>query len=361
MPKKLILVIGATGAQGIAVIAALLAPGVDGSPSPYAVRALTRDPDSKRAQALQEKGVECVKGSFEDFPSVFEALKGVYGMWVNTDGFTVGEARETYAGMRIYELAKQAGAVRHFVWSNLDYALKLGKYNPVYNLEHHNGKARVGDWLKAQTSDTDDDGMTWSAVSTGPYMEMLKIKIMFGPLAQRADGTFVFASPIGDGRMPMIALSDIGFFARYSFDHRAEVSGKDLEITSQMVGWDGPDGVVETFKRVTGQKAVFVRQTIDEWMDNFTGTDMPVGVDTREGSTTWKKNFTAWWSVWRDRIITRDMDWIKRINPNCSTLESWMRENNYTGKFDFSTLKSTEGGGKIRPNAEAFRRLAELR
>ena len=60
--KKLILVIGATGAQGIAVIDALLAPSADGSPSPYAVRALTRDPESGRAKALAEKGAELVKG-----------------------------------------------------------------------------------------------------------------------------------------------------------------------------------------------------------------------------------------------------------------------------------------------------------
>lgn len=60
--KKLILVIGATGAQGIAVIDALLAPAEDGTPSPYAVRALTRDPQSGRAKALTAKGVQCVKG-----------------------------------------------------------------------------------------------------------------------------------------------------------------------------------------------------------------------------------------------------------------------------------------------------------
>lgn len=143
--KKLILVIGATGAQGLAVIDALLASGADGSPSPYAVRALTRNPNSKRAQQLQEKGVECVKGehlvyflfcqlellmqtlpgSFENFPTVLEALKGVYGAWVNTDGFTVGEVREVYAGLRIFELAKQVGTVQHYIWSNLDYSTKV--------------------------------------------------------------------------------------------------------------------------------------------------------------------------------------------------------------------------------------------
>lgn len=62
--KKLILVIGATGAQGIAVIDALLAPAEDGTPSPYAVRALTRNPESGRAKSLSAKGVQCVKGGF---------------------------------------------------------------------------------------------------------------------------------------------------------------------------------------------------------------------------------------------------------------------------------------------------------
>ena len=145
--KKLILVIGATGAQGIAVIDALLAPSKDGNPSPYSVRALTRDPKSQRARELTAKGVECVKGtyrilyfyqrelkcrlgSFEDFPAVLAALKGVYGVWANTDGFTVGEAREIYAGMRIFELAKQIKTVRHYIWSSLDYVTKVVFFYP---------------------------------------------------------------------------------------------------------------------------------------------------------------------------------------------------------------------------------------
>lgn len=66
-------------------------------------------------------------GAFDDFPTVLSALKGVWGAWVNTDGFTVGEMKEIYAGMRIFELAKQLGTVRHYVWSNLDYSFKASK------------------------------------------------------------------------------------------------------------------------------------------------------------------------------------------------------------------------------------------
>jgi uncharacterized protein YbjT (DUF2867 family) len=60
--SKLILVLGGTGAQGRHVINSLLARSEDGTPSPYTVRALTRDPQSKHALALREKGVEVVKG-----------------------------------------------------------------------------------------------------------------------------------------------------------------------------------------------------------------------------------------------------------------------------------------------------------
>ena len=50
----------------------------------------------------------------------------------------------------------------------------------------------------------------------------------------------------------MIALSDLGFWARYSFDNRESVSGKDLEIASHMATGDD---IVEAFKKVTGKKA----------------------------------------------------------------------------------------------------------
>jgi uncharacterized protein YbjT (DUF2867 family) len=61
--SKLILVLGATGAQGRHVVNSLLARCEDGTPSPYTVRALTRDPQGKRTLELRERGVEVVKGS----------------------------------------------------------------------------------------------------------------------------------------------------------------------------------------------------------------------------------------------------------------------------------------------------------
>ena len=60
--KKLIFLIGATGAQGMPIARELLRPQADGSPSPYAVRALKRDPEHRRVLELKELGIELVKG-----------------------------------------------------------------------------------------------------------------------------------------------------------------------------------------------------------------------------------------------------------------------------------------------------------
>lgn len=66
-----------------------------------------------------------VIGAFDDLGSVRAALQGVYGVWVNTDGFTVGEQKETWAGIHIFEIAKEIGTVKHYVYSGLDYVLKV--------------------------------------------------------------------------------------------------------------------------------------------------------------------------------------------------------------------------------------------
>ena len=56
---------------------------------------------------------------------MLSALQGVWGVWNNTDGFTVGEQKEVYFGMRIFELAKQEKTVRHYVWSGAVYITKV--------------------------------------------------------------------------------------------------------------------------------------------------------------------------------------------------------------------------------------------
>lgn len=49
--------------------------------------------------------------------------------------------------------------------------MKKGGYDQKYRCGHFDGKGRVAEWLKAQSSE--ESGMIWSALTSGPYMEML--------------------------------------------------------------------------------------------------------------------------------------------------------------------------------------------
>jgi hypothetical protein len=131
--SKLILVLGATGAQDLVVVDNLLAPSEDGTTSPSCASRASRSSrigHQVSARGTRLKGLHT--GDTSDLASVAAALDGAYGAWINIDGFTVGEQRETYAGLPIFELAKQTKSLRHYIWSSLDYNLKVSSGAPWY-------------------------------------------------------------------------------------------------------------------------------------------------------------------------------------------------------------------------------------
>ena len=65
----LVLVAGATGRQGGAVVRHLRAKG-------WKLRALTRNPDSYAARQLAERGIELVQGDLDDPGSLERAARG---------------------------------------------------------------------------------------------------------------------------------------------------------------------------------------------------------------------------------------------------------------------------------------------
>ena len=133
----------------------------------------------------------------------------------------------------------------------------------------------------------------------------------------------------------MIALSDVGFFARHIFDNPHEYASKDLRAASEMVSWPH---LVTTFTKVTGKPAVYLPQTLEQYWDIRTGIDRPVAVDYKGVKppgghvTTWRENFSGWWNLYADGVIERDIEMLRRINPNGMTLEKWFRETGYSGE-----------------------------
>ena len=104
-----------------------------------------------------------------------------------------------------------------------------------------------------------------------------------------------------------------------------------------MLGWDE---LVETFKRVTNLPAAYKDVSYDEWIDKIPMKDAPLARDVPTG-TTFRDNFRAWWRLYHDDIIERDMKWIEKVNPERVTIEKWMKETGYDGTGE-TNLKNME-------------------
>ncbi|KAF4472920.1 hypothetical protein FALBO_190 [Fusarium albosuccineum] len=310
---KEILVVGGTGAQGTPVVEALA------KSHRYLVRLLTRDVESSRSQRLSSlPNVTLIQGRQDDQEDLHKAFRGVYGAWVNTDGFTLGQKSETFYGIRAYEIARHEG-VQHYVWAGTDYALKKSGW-------------RVTEFILAQGQ----DGMKTSVLTTGPYMNML-LDGMFPPKEQE-DGSFLWANPAKDGKIPLIALEDVGVYSLWLFDNLPESAGLDLEVATDEVSFAD---IARIFTEVTGKQGIHKYTPFEEYAPSaepYPGAYVNFNVDPSivrdESDMTWRQNFSAWWRFWGEGIVgPRDMNLLDRIHPNrIKSLAEWMRKTGYDGQ-----------------------------
>src|SRR3954454_4351576 len=114
--KKIIAVVGATGAQGGGLVRAILAD----RESDFAVRALTRHVDSDKARALAAAGAEVVAADLDDPASVERAMRGAYGAYCVTNFWEHFSPEKELAQARNLARAAKAAGVKHVIWSTLE-------------------------------------------------------------------------------------------------------------------------------------------------------------------------------------------------------------------------------------------------
>ena len=129
---KTILITGATGRQGGAVIRHLLPQG-------WKLRALTRNPNGHAAKQLSGQGVEIVQGDLEDPASLEQAAHGVYGIFSVQDYWVAGFQREVKQGKNLADIARKTG-VTHFVYSSVGGAERntgIAPWETKWEIEKH--------------------------------------------------------------------------------------------------------------------------------------------------------------------------------------------------------------------------------
>lgn len=114
--KKIIAVVGASGAQGGGLVRAILNDPNGG----FRARAITRDVNSDKMKALAKMGAEIVAADVNDLESLKRAFKGAYGVYCVTFFWAdLSPENEIAQATAMAHAAKDAG-VQHAIWSTFE-------------------------------------------------------------------------------------------------------------------------------------------------------------------------------------------------------------------------------------------------
>lgn len=270
--SRTVLVGGATGRQGNAVVDELLARG-------YSVRGLTRKPDSKGAIALAGKGVEVVQGDYADPDSLLAAMQGVATVFFYS-GFARNEVAE---GNNVINAAKASG-IKYLVYSSGAAA------EPGIGIE---GSAKAQVELAIIAS-----GIPYTVLRPVAFMEN------FNRQQKRTAKMGVIDSRDPDRMLHFIAIRDIGFLAGEAIAHPEVWVGKAVNIAGDSMT---VEAYVDTYSAVMGREVVYTQLPLEQYLQTMPKPLRPL-------------------FKWYDEVgYTADVAGLRQRYPELMTLEQYLR------------------------------------
>lgn len=223
--KKIIAVVGATGAQGGGLARSILAD----ARGELAVRAITRDPDSDKSRALADAGAEIVAADLSDPAAVERAFAGAYGAYCVTFFWHHMSPEKEREEARVLANAARAAGLQHVVWSTLEdtrrwMALddpRMPTLQGRYKVPHFDAKGEADEFFRAS-------GVPTTYLLTSFYWDNL-IHFGLGPKVG-GDGKLHFGLPMGDRPLAGIAAEDIGRCAHGIFKRGTTLAGQYVGI-----------------------------------------------------------------------------------------------------------------------------------
>lgn len=267
----------------------------------------------------------------KDVDAVRAAFSGAQLAFVNLNSWALGIKNEIFWGIRIFELAVQCG-IDHYIWSSLDNFFLDTKYDDDLRVGHYYGKGHVEQWMRALPQTP----MKWSVISTSPYIESLTQT--WHPRILE-DGTREFALPLGDGAVPFTCIEEIGYMARWVYEHPEESAGLNIKMAVEHVSLPMLAGA---FTSATEKPATSKNISIDEWLH---AGPMQSSLEYKMGTKsepeddpsllTVEQNFSAWMRLYQrcggnNGILQRDYALLDRIHPGrVKSLREWMVKTGY--------------------------------
>jgi uncharacterized protein YbjT (DUF2867 family) len=279
MGQKLVVVVtGATGNQGGAVVKSLLERG-------HEVRAVTRSTDSAKGRELANAGVTLVRASLEDTAALTKALEGATSLFAMTTPFGGGTQAERRQGISAANAAKAAGV--HLVFTS------VGSANRNTGVPHFDSKYEVEKHIA-------DIGVRATVLAPVYFMENL----LFGR-EQLAKG--IYAAPLAPmRRLAQVAVADIGAVALRLLEDPAHFAGKRFDLAGdELTGND----VIAVLSRITRRPFTYFQVPLDVFRQRM-GEDQ------------------AKMAAWFDRVgFTVDRAALRREFPDVAfhDFESWAK------------------------------------
>jgi uncharacterized protein YbjT (DUF2867 family) len=302
--KKIIVVTGATGAQGGGLVRAIL----NDKSGEYAARALTRDVNSPKAKELERMGAEVVSADLDDRDSLKEAFRGAYGAFCVTffwDHFS--PEKENAHAKAMAGAARNAG-IKHVIWSTLE---DTRRWVPASDTRMPTlmGRYKVPHFDAKGESDQYFNGLPVTNLLTTFYWDNL---IGMAP-KKGPDGTLVFTLPIADKKIAGIVAEDIGKCAYGIFKRGQEFISKTIGIASELLtGTQIAAALATALARPVHYNAVTPAA--------FRDFGFPGAADLG--------NMFQFYAEFESHFAeTRDVALARSLNPSLQTLAQWLAAN----------------------------------
>jgi uncharacterized protein YbjT (DUF2867 family) len=304
--KKVIAVVGATGAQGGGLVRAILADPNGG----FACRAITRDPGKDPARALAAKGADVVKADLDDVGSLKKAFAGAYGAYCVTNFWEhfSGEKEKTQA-KNMAEAARTAG-LTHLIWSTLEGTRKLMAPSDTrmpmlqekYRVPHFDAKDEANAYFA---------GLPVTYLVTSFYWDNL-YAFGLGP-KKGDDGVYSWAFPMGNKRLAGIAVEDIGKAAYGIFKAGSKYIGKTVGIVGENLTLD------QISEKLSKGLGIVVKYHAVE-PDVYRGFGFP-------GADELGNMFQVYRDFEKEALGVRSIDVTRSLNPSLQTFDEWLAIN----------------------------------
>jgi uncharacterized protein YbjT (DUF2867 family) len=306
--QKTIAVVGATGAQGGGLVRAIQRDAGGG----YRARAITRDPQSPKAQELRELGAEVVAGDVDDEASLKRAFAGAHGAFCVTFFWAHFSPEREMAEAAAMARAAKAAGVEHVIWSTLEDTRRwvpldddrMPTFHGKYKVPHFDGKGASDHYFT-------ESGVPATLLLTSFYWDNF---IYFGMGPQKGPGgKLAIAFPMGDKKLPGIAAEDIGACAYGIFRRGAEYTDKTVGIAGEhLTGTE----MAAAFTKALGQEV----QYIDLPPEVYRGLGFP-GADDLGSMFQFKRDFNEYYCG------ARDLGFSRMLHPGLQTFETWLAKN----------------------------------